>query len=54
MATYGRGFRLADPQQADYGALNRGPNEAGLYTREPGFLAYYEVSDYLPLPLLSL
>ncbi|KAK2180318.1 hypothetical protein NP493_450g02058 [Ridgeia piscesae] len=47
MATYGRGFTLADRDQYDVGAAIRGKSAAGTYTREPGFLAYYEVCQKL-------
>ena len=43
LATYGRTFELADGSQTFVGAAGVGPGEAGKYTREPGFLAYYEV-----------
>lgn len=43
MATYGRGFTLANKDQSYIGASIKGKSSAGIYTREPGFLAYYEV-----------
>lgn len=43
VGTYGRTFALADPNQTGVGAPAKGPGEAGKYTREPGFLAYFEV-----------
>ena len=43
LATYGRTFELADPNQTGVGAPGKGPGAAGPFTREPGFLAYYEV-----------
>merc|ERR1712033_115779 len=48
LATYGRAFRLKDAKnhglgapKADWSNPRRGP-----YTREPGFLAYYEICNY--------
>ena len=52
MATYGRGFTLADRDQYDIGAAIRGKSAAGTYTREPGFLAYYEVNSCIYLQVL--
>lgn len=43
LATYGRTFKLIDPSNNTVGAPASGPGEAGKYTREPGFLSYYEV-----------
>lgn len=47
MATYGRGFTLADSSNRSLGANAVGPNTAGKYTREAGFLSYYEVNATL-------
>ena len=44
MPTYGRGFTLVDAANDGYYAAASGPSTAGTYTREAGFLAYYEVS----------
>ena len=52
MATYGRGFTLADRDQYDVGAAIKGKSAAGTYTREPGFLAYYEVNSCIYLQAL--
>jgi len=48
LATYGRAFRLKDAKnhglgapKAEWSNPRRGP-----YTREPGFLAYYEICNY--------
>ena len=48
LATYGRAFRLKDASnhglgapKAEWSNPRRGP-----YTREPGFLAYYEICNY--------
>lgn len=45
--TYGRSFQLSDPDETDIGAPAEGPGEKGEYTREAGYLAYYEVSQHL-------
>jgi len=43
MATYGRGFTLVDNSQTGMGAPATGPGVRGSYTRERGFLSYYEI-----------
>lgn len=43
LGTYGRTFTLADPNQTGVGAPGKGPGEPGRFTREAGFLSYYEV-----------
>lgn len=45
MATYGRAFKLADPQNNGLGAPTSavGDPPAGSYTRESGFMSYYEI-----------
>ena len=43
LPTYGRSFTLADPSRSDVGDTTRGAGTAGQYTREAGFLSYYEV-----------
>jgi len=43
MATYGRGYTLTNPGQSEYFSPVKGPANAGTYTREKGYLAYYEV-----------
>jgi hypothetical protein len=44
MPAYGHGFTLSSPSTATgIGAPASGPCSAGTYTREAGFLAYYEV-----------
>jgi len=45
MATYGRGFTLADASNNGYGAPASGACPAGTWTREAGFLAYYEICE---------
>ena len=47
MPTYGRGFTLQNPTVNGIGAPASGASVAGLYTREAGFLAYYEVCNEL-------
>ncbi len=41
-ATYGRTFRLSSAVSGARAPAN-GPGSAGTYTREAGFLSYYEV-----------
>ena len=43
VATYGRTFELLDASSNALGAIGIGPGAPGNYTREEGFLAYYEV-----------
>lgn len=43
MATYGRTFTLANHQQTAIGAPTTGPGTPGKYTREAGFMSYYEI-----------
>lgn len=43
MATYGRSFTLSDQDETGMNAPAKGGGKAGVYTREEGFLAYYEV-----------
>lgn len=43
MATYGRAFTLKDLGQTGLGAPANGPGNPGQYTKEGGFLAYYEI-----------
>lgn len=43
MALYGRSFTLKDPNVNDVGAPVRGAGQRGRYTREKGFISYYEV-----------
>lgn len=45
MPTYGRGLRLVDAANNGYNAPAAGPCTAGTFTREAGFLAYYEICD---------
>ncbi|ESO03351.1 hypothetical protein HELRODRAFT_173643 [Helobdella robusta] len=50
MATYGRCFRLKNDQKNSIGDDVIGPCDAGMYTREAGFLAYYEICKLLKEP----
>lgn len=45
LGMYGRSFTLSNPSQHDLGSPVRGAGQAGMYTREGGFLSYYEVSN---------
>ncbi|XP_076309101.1 putative chitinase 10 [Tachypleus tridentatus] len=47
MATYGRSFTLADPRKNSVNVPTTGGGKAGEYTKEAGFLAYYEVCEML-------
>ena len=47
MPTYGRSFTLANPQNSKVNAPASGGGVAGKYTKEGGFLAYYEVHNSL-------
>nr|NP_001108099.1 chitinase precursor [Ciona intestinalis]BAF74591.1 chitinase [Ciona intestinalis] len=48
--TYGRTYTLLDPLKFGFGANATGPGDAGTYTREAGFLAYYEICPYMNDP----
>ena len=43
LATYGRTFKLFKNSSAGIRVSSFGPGEPGKYTRESGFLAFYEV-----------
>jgi len=43
MGTYGRGFTLVNAGDSAYGSPAKGPSNAGTYTREKGYLSYYEI-----------
>ena len=47
MPTYGRSFTLSDSSQYTVNSPARDGGKAGPYTREAGFLAYYEVCQML-------
>jgi len=44
MPTYGRSFTLSDKNNFTVNVATKGGGNAGVYTKEGGFLAYYEVS----------
>ena len=46
-ATYGRTFTLTRPDVHGFNAPTSGGGEAGEFTRESGFLAFYEICDLL-------
>lgn len=46
MPTYGRTFTLSNPKVYKVNSPASGGGKAGEYTKEGGFLAYYEVSDF--------
>ncbi|KAK8390928.1 hypothetical protein O3P69_016939 [Scylla paramamosain] len=43
--TYGRSYTLIDGNFTDFGSSADGPGEQGKYTREKGFMAFYEVCE---------
>jgi len=47
MPTYGRSFTLADPRQYIVNSPASGGGDAGMFTGEGGFLAYYEICQHL-------
>jgi len=47
MPTYGRSFTLSDPRKFRVNSATSGGGTAGEYTREAGFLSYYEVCEML-------
>lgn len=52
MPLYGRSFTLASPSNNGLSAPDRGNGgQAGRYTNEAGFLAYYEVRHLLYMQL---
>jgi chitinase len=50
LATYGRGFQLCDESKTEIGSCAKEGNAAGTYTREKGFLSYYEICEKLRNP----
>jgi len=47
LGTYGRGFTLVDKSKTGMGAPAKGACAAGQYTREKGFISYYEICKHL-------
>ncbi|KAL8588978.1 hypothetical protein ACOMHN_065760 [Nucella lapillus] len=47
VATYGRGFTLSNPAQNGMAAPTRQAGNAGQFTMENGFLAYYEICQLI-------
>merc|ERR1719374_475918 len=47
LGTYGRGFTLVDKSKTGMGAPAKGACAAGRYTREKGFISYYEICQHL-------
>jgi len=45
LATYGRGWKLADGSQTGYNAPASGKAAPGVSTKEAGYLSYYEVEE---------
>lgn len=54
MALYGRSFTLKDPNMNDVGDPVRGAGQRGRYTREKGFISYYEVKTIVALHCCNL
>ena len=46
LPTYGRSFRLSNADNHNVNDSASGGGAAGTYTRESGFLSYYEVSSF--------
>lgn len=51
--TYGRAYKLANPEDSQLGSVADGPAEAGKATKEKGYLAYYEVSRSKIPPIID-
>ncbi|GAB6020734.1 hypothetical protein CHUAL_003398 [Chamberlinius hualienensis] len=47
MGTYGRSFTLANPEENGVNVPTTGGGTEGVYTKESGFLAYYEICELL-------
>lgn len=54
MPTYGRSFTLVNAGQNNVNSPSSGGGEAGKYTGESGFMAYYEVSSASSFVLLCM
>ena len=50
MPMYGQSFTLVDPKQNGLNSKSSGGGTAGEFTRQSGFLAYYEVPNQLSVP----
>jgi len=48
LGTYGRSFKLVDINNNGIGTQANGDPPAGPYTKESGFLSYYEICDIMP------
>lgn len=44
MGAYGRGFQLTNSGNNGLEAPAKGPSTSGPYTKEAGYMAYYEVT----------
>ena len=53
MGLYGRAFKLQSPANHDLGAPARGDPNVGTYTRESGFLSFYEVCSQKGLTVID-
>src|SRR6218665_262094 len=47
LATYGRSFTLASGKSTGFDAPSTGGGKAGEFTREAGFLSFYEICEML-------
>ena len=47
LAAYGRTFTLSDVSQFDIGSSATGGGKPGRFTKESGFLSFYEICDFL-------
>lgn len=47
LATYGRSFTLTSPGSSGMNAPSSGGGKAGEFTRESGFLSFYEICEML-------
>lgn len=52
MATYGRTYQLTNPSDTSLGAPIAGPGTAGKFTKEKGFISYYELCK-LPMTVVE-
>nr|QDA39870.1 chitinase 2 [Phenacoccus solenopsis] len=54
MPTYGRSFTLVDSSKFDIGSPASGGGTPGKYTGEAGFMAYYEICEFLRIENTTL